>query len=190
MAGHVREVLTHDKLVRQHWHNKVTHLLVGSVDPWHLEDPLTDYGGARRVYAKLYRFFYRSRPAACQLVWNMILLARAGHPLLLVETDAAEKTEDGREKRGAARATRAQLMSAAAATAHGSKMGHSMVLAWDLLHFVEDGRVNGPADIAAVPLTRPDLPIPSLTTGWRARRDAGSLTVGDLAEEALVAAQS
>ena len=173
-AAHVASILTHTKKVRKHWHAKVEDLIVGSIDPWNLDAPLLDYGAARAAYIKLFRFFYRSAPQACDLVVRMVRLARTGHPLILVETDAYAQG-------GHADVTHAskELLRAAASSTQG-KLGHSMVLAWDLLHFVEAHGLDADA-VGQMPPDQPVLPVARLAVGWR---DAlPDVTLGQLAAE-------
>ena len=182
-AEHVVENLTHDKVVRQHWDSKVAPFLLGSIDPWNLDRPLNDYGEARTVYIELYRLFYRAHPEACDLLFRMVCLARAGHPLILIETDAYSQgvkrllTEHHRPD--ATQATKELLLEAAREPVAG-KLGHSMVLAWDLLRFVKSQQINSADDIQKVPETKPMFPVPHLRVGWRDRPDARRLTVGDI----------
>ena len=60
-------------------------------------------------------------------------------------------------------------------------MGHSILLARDLLHFVEETGFDDAEAVAGLPCVRLRLPIQRLATrGSGARVDAASLTVGDL----------
>ena len=57
----------------------------------------------------------------------------------------------------------------------------ALVLAWELLHFVEDGGFAAKG-LMRTPVDEPALPIPSLKVGWRQRAEASRLTVGELAK--------
>jgi hypothetical protein len=175
-VDHLLDILLHPHYVRQHWHSRVVSFTLGSIDPWDLDKPLNGYGLARAVYVKIYRLYYRSNETACGLVRKMVRLALAGHPLVLVETDAFSQG-------GQADATLATLetLSSAAASCEG-KLGHSMVLAWDLLHLCASA-----ADISSTPLELPLLRIPDFHVGWKLQ--AADLSVGDIIKQSTALAR-
>ena len=149
-------------MVRRHWHNKSVPAQLGYMDPWDLEAPLSGYAGSRRAYARLYRLCYRSRPECAGIVWKRVRLVRTGHALLLIETDAAKAESRGKLFSATLESLQTQMQRT------DDKMGHAVVLAWDVLNFANDERIARAKDIATVPLGEPTVPVPQVEVGWRA----------------------